>query len=235
MARHLFLLLSVWSLHSPVLAEIIEGNATVVDGDTIDMTGTRIRLAGIDAPEAAQTCSNGGVDWACGKEATASLAAIIKGSPVVCTTVSTDVYGRKVAQCRNKVYDLGHEQLRRGMAIETGEAPREYAEAVGIAQRMKAGIWSSSFQSPAEWRAANKASEPIPQRQLDRSSSPASVAPERVYRNEYGCTIKGNRSRRGEWIYHLPGKPYYDQTRAEELFCTESEARAAGYRRSKAG
>jgi hypothetical protein len=49
-----------------------------------------------------------------------------------------------------------------------------------------------------------------------------------------GCNIKGNDSRKGEWIYHLPGMPYYAQTRAEAMFCSEAEARAAGYRRSRA-
>jgi hypothetical protein len=43
---------------------------------------------------------------------------------------------------------------------------------------------------------------------------------------------KGNRNRKGQWIYHVPGMPYYDATRAEEVFCTEAEARAAGYRRA---
>jgi hypothetical protein len=47
--------------------------------------------------------------------------------------------------------------------------------------------------------------------------------------------IKGNHSRRGEWIYHLPGKPYHNETRAEQMFCSEEEAMAAGYRRSRAG
>ena len=44
--------------------------------------------------------------------------------------------------------------------------------------------------------------------------------------------IKGNQNRRGQWIYHLLGMPYYDQTRPEQLFCTEAEAQAAGYRRA---
>ena len=51
---------------------------------------------------------------------------------------------------------------------------------------------------------------------------------------ETGCVIKGNHSRRGERIYHLPGMPYYEQTVAEEMFCSEAQAAAAGYRRSKA-
>src|SRR3546814_9625845 len=46
------------------------------------------------------------------------------------------------------------------------------------------------------------------------------------------CLIKGNHSQRGEWIYHLPGMPYYNATRAEAYFCTEAEAQAVRYRRA---
>jgi hypothetical protein len=45
------------------------------------------------------------------------------------------------------------------------------------------------------------------------------------------CVIKGNRGLHG-WIYHVPGMPYYAETRAEEVFCSEAAARAAGYRRA---
>ena len=44
--------------------------------------------------------------------------------------------------------------------------------------------------------------------------------------------IKGNRGSNG-WIYNLPGMPYYERTKAEEMFCTEAEAQAAGYRRAR--
>jgi hypothetical protein len=44
--------------------------------------------------------------------------------------------------------------------------------------------------------------------------------------------IKGNRGQHG-WVYHLPGMPYYEQTHAEEMFCSEAQARAAGYRRAR--
>lgn len=52
------------------------------------------------------------------------------------------------------------------------------------------------------------------------------------------CDIKGNVSTRGERIYHVPGQKYYDDTRisashGERWFCSEAEARAAGWRRSK--
>lgn len=52
------------------------------------------------------------------------------------------------------------------------------------------------------------------------------------------CRIKGNISWGGERIYHVPGGKYYDATqiatgKGERWFCTEAEARAAGWRRSR--
>ena len=52
------------------------------------------------------------------------------------------------------------------------------------------------------------------------------------------CAIKGNISKSGTGIYHVPGGRFYDQTRidtsrGERWFCTEAEARAAGWRRSR--
>ena len=53
------------------------------------------------------------------------------------------------------------------------------------------------------------------------------------------CTIKGNVSiDSGARIYHMPGQYYYAQTKispeyGERYFCSEAEARSAGWRRSK--
>ena len=52
------------------------------------------------------------------------------------------------------------------------------------------------------------------------------------------CNIKGNISIGGERIYHMPGQKYYSETRintrsGERWFCSEDEARAAGWRKSK--
>ncbi|MEE4209915.1 MAG: thermonuclease family protein [Parvularcula sp.] len=221
------------SFATPASAQIVQGTATAIDGDTIDMTGMRIRLAHIDAPEAKQTCDKDGAVWVCGEEATDTLASIIAGQQVTCTVMDTDVYGRQVAQCQTRVFELGKEMARRGMAIVLDYAPYEYGQAEQIAQRLSYGLWAATFELPENWRAANPQ---VAQRAAQAAPEPQRTQPqaERVYRNQFGCAIKGNRSRRGEWIYHLPGRPYYDQTRAEELFCTESEAQAAGYRRSKA-
>ena len=54
-----------------------------------------------------------------------------------------------------------------------------------------------------------------------------------------GCTIKGNISiDSGERIYHVPGQKFYSQTRispefGERWFCSEAEARKAGWRKAK--
>lgn len=52
------------------------------------------------------------------------------------------------------------------------------------------------------------------------------------------CVIKGNINGSGEHIYHMPGQAYYDKTvissgKGERWFCSEADARAAGWRKAK--
>ncbi len=52
------------------------------------------------------------------------------------------------------------------------------------------------------------------------------------------CLIKGNVSSKGERIYYVPGGQWYDRTRIDPAkgkpwFCTEEEAKAAGWRPSR--
>ncbi|MFN3989220.1 MAG: thermonuclease family protein [Erythrobacter sp.] len=213
------------------------GPAIAIDGDTLDMTGTRIRLLGIDAPEAAQSCTREGVAWACGEEATSNLQAIIASQPVSCTAQGIDAYGRILATCKTRTVDIGREMVRRGMAVALDEAASDYQEAQSLARNLGFGPWGASFQAPREWRAAQSPEAPpvVPRQQAERraAASAAQRVPASVRDGHGRCAIKGNRNARGEWIYHVPGQAYYNQTRPEELFCSESAARAAGYRRSK--
>jgi hypothetical protein len=53
-----------------------------------------------------------------------------------------------------------------------------------------------------------------------------------------GCDIKGNINQTREHIYHLPGQKYYSQTTirlldGERWFCSEAEAIAGGWRKSR--
>ena len=61
----------------------------------------------------------------------------------------------------------------------------------------------------------------------------------RSIENENQCDIKGNISiESGEKIYHVPGQKYYAKTKispeyGERWFCTEEEARQAGWRKAR--
>ena len=58
---------------SSVASADLTGTALIVDGDTITISGNKIRLSGIDAPEKDQTCRKAGITWRCGYEATETL------------------------------------------------------------------------------------------------------------------------------------------------------------------
>lgn len=64
----------VWARTDGGQAEV-GGLAKIVDGDTLVVDGLRVRLEGIDAPEAGQTCKRRLIgSWACGTESTNALA-----------------------------------------------------------------------------------------------------------------------------------------------------------------
>ncbi|GGC68283.1 thermonuclease family protein [Chelatococcus reniformis] len=46
----------------------IVGQTSRVDGDTIELHGTRIQLSGTDAPERDQVCVGAGWDEPCGRQ-----------------------------------------------------------------------------------------------------------------------------------------------------------------------
>jgi endonuclease YncB( thermonuclease family) len=208
---------------APTLARQVTGPATVIDGDSLSVNGVAIRLFGIDAPEGKQTCERGGVRWACGGEAATQLRSITTGQQVSCEGRGNDVYGRLVAVCTAGGSELNRTMVEAGWATAFRRYSDDYVGAEAKAKTARAGIWSSNFDLPEDWRTAH---EHAPR------SSPAQRFAAPAAMGLSGCAIKGNRNRKGEWIYHLPGFPYYEVTRAEQMFCSEAEAQAAGYRRA---
>ena len=79
----------------PALTADVTGQASVIDGDTIEIHGTRIRLWGIDAPEGTQLCrGEDSIQYPCGAKAANDLDAFIARRPVSCTPISRDQYGQ---------------------------------------------------------------------------------------------------------------------------------------------
>lgn len=227
------LLFALGSLASPLSAQVINGQAVALDGDTLEMTGQRLRLVESDAPELRQTCKRDGAEWACGAQARDQLASIIAGQEVICEGRQPAPDNALLATCRAGDVQLAEAMVGAGLAVVTPEGEATLAHLQERVKRHRLGIWAGDFDSPDVWRNANpKAGLPPVRAAAARNESGRT----KVYRNAFGCTIKGNDSRRmGELIYYLPGMKYYDGTRPEALFCTEEEAQAAGFRRSRGG
>lgn len=158
--RACLLLLSVAALSVPIgdaKAQIIYGNASAVDGDTLDIGGGRVRLFGIDAPERNQTCQRASGAWECGADATVLLANLIEGQRVQCEQRDTDRYGRPVAVCSAGGIDLSEAMARTGFAIALDRFSADYVATAEQARAARLGIWGGSFQEPAEFRAKDRA------------------------------------------------------------------------------
>lgn len=129
----------------------VAGPAFAIDGDTLEVAGRRVRLAGIDAPELQQSCGALNQQWPCGADARAALEMAVQRGLVRCTGRAQDVYHRLVAICRVGDVDLAGELVRVGLAMSAGRYSALEAEARATRQ----GIWSGPFEHPADWRAAH--------------------------------------------------------------------------------
>ena len=201
----------------------VSGRARVVDGDTLDIGRTRVRLHGIDAPESRQSCLADGRRWPCGERATRALDQRIGSRTVSCEERDRDRYGRSVAVCRAAGEDLNAWMVRAGWAIAYRRYSRTYVAEESSARAARRGLWRGDFVAPWDWR---------------RGERLAGAGGGSVQSAGRGCRIKGNIGRDGSRIYHVPGGQFYnrtriDTTRGERWFCTEGEAWAAGWRRSR--
>jgi endonuclease YncB( thermonuclease family) len=131
----------------------IVGRAWIVDGDTIHIAGSRIRLEGIDAPEMDQSCADAdGKAWRCGQAAARQLRDRIRGKSLTCRPRAIDRYGRVLATCGlPDGTDLSAWLVRQGWALASGFTSA-YASDEADAKTQKRGIWAGSFVAPREWR-----------------------------------------------------------------------------------
>ena len=142
------------AIAAPAIAAEITGPARVIDGDTLDIAGTRIRLWGIDAPETRQTCEGqDGQTYECGRDSRAVMIELTRDRIVRCDPRDRDRYGRVVAVCQTEASDINAAMVRRGWAVDWPRYSHgAYSPEQEIARRERLGIWSGRFQMPWDWR-----------------------------------------------------------------------------------
>lgn len=123
----------------------IPAHAHLVDGDTIDVRGTRWRLAGFDAPER---------DQPGGSDATAHLRTVLAHSHKIAFVGGRDAYGRRLAHVWTTRGSLAWRMVASGHAhplTKAGLLPLLWARIRGN------GIWDGSHAvvPPRIWRAAH--------------------------------------------------------------------------------
>ncbi len=131
----------------------VTGKPRVIDGDTIEIAGERIRPHGIDAPEAKQKCADkDGREWSCGLEATFALANLIGDHWITCKGDERDRYGRLIAVCYAGPHDLNAKMVRQGWALAYRRYSTDYVDTEDKAREAKRGMWKGEFMPPWEWR-----------------------------------------------------------------------------------
>lgn len=134
------------------LPEPLIGVASVIDGDTIEVHGTRIRFHGIDAPESRQTCLRAGEPIRCGKDAAFALSDFLGRKTVTCEPMKYDRYKRVIARCVTGKQDIEAWMVSNGHAVAYRKYSMDYVEAEELAKAAKRGVWATEFQMPWDWR-----------------------------------------------------------------------------------
>ena len=135
----------------------VVGVASVIDGDTIEIHGQRIRLFGVDAPESRQICVDAaGRDWHCGQRAALELSDMIGRATVLCEQRDWDRYRRMVAVCRRGGQDIGRWMAVNGWAVAYRRYSVDYVRDEEVAHQANRGIWASRFEMPWDWRADHR-------------------------------------------------------------------------------
>ena len=224
---------------SPVFAATLSGAPRILDGNTIEIEKTTVRLAGIEAPETDQICLDAqGRKWACGVAVRDELIKHSNGRTWDCHTERRDEYRRALGNCFIEGEDINAWMVRSGLALSAGASHHTYVVFELVASTAHAGLWSGAFIAPWDWPRRNRGtiivgatSVPVDAQEVLLGSVLLSKPPSPE------CLIKGTVARRGERIYYLPGQPGYEQIdmtkkRGERWLCSEAEAEATGWRKA---
>ena len=134
-------------------------NVRIIDGDTIEINGEKIRFSGIDAPESnyrgkKQVCYLNEKKVFCGELSTEKLKEKIGNNSITCEREKDkDLNGRTLAECFVNSESLSKFMVRNGYAFDyTRYSKKKYAKDEEYAKTNKLGIWTMKFEYPWEWR-----------------------------------------------------------------------------------
>lgn len=140
----------------------LSGPPRIIDGDTLEVAGQRVRLFGVDAPELDQVCRRAGHDYHCGTVARAALWDLVGGADVSCqpqgATPAQD--GVVLATCSAGGVSLNEGMVRAGWALADPQAADRYRALQADAEQARRGLWRGEFEPPWQWRQAPAAGEP---------------------------------------------------------------------------
>ncbi len=119
----------------------------VIDGDTLRLRDTMIRLQGINAPIRGKICQQpGGVEFDCGEASGRALAGLVRGRAVSCQIDGRDRRGFAQAQCDAGGIDLGRAMVSNGWAL-ANPAVSDLVNAEADARQHGLGLWQVSQPS----------------------------------------------------------------------------------------
>ena len=139
----------------PAGADVIGKRPQVIDGNTLELAGVRLRLYGIDAPETEQTCRAEARTWNCGMEARWATINRIGQNWVACRARGRDPGGALAAVCY--LGGIGGPELNswlvaQGWALAYRPESQDYIGDEAAARQAGRGIWRGEFVAPWIWR-----------------------------------------------------------------------------------
>lgn len=209
------LLLAAGLSHAAQTAEQAPQQVAVIDGNTLQIDGKVLNLAGIDAPEIGQLCFKGGAFWPCGMRAALALQKLIGLSleNLQCEVAAESPV--PLASCEVDRQDVAEVLLRQGHVVALADSSIDYRNAQKEAKSATLGIWNGRFTDPRHWRAGGRLT-------VDG-------------KDDEDCNVKAVVSG-GEKLYYVPLDPGYksisvEPANGDQMLCSAAEARHLGWHR----